>query len=263
MIDPMLSAVPRNRRRLGGPVVAPPTEASIPTVAPIDPAHASVVASAAAVVEAEEDSPAGLPVSEAQDQTPAKNGSGYGRRVVTGLAVMVVTAGALVIGYFALLGTSSVKGEVKAPTPTPTTTHTTVQKPQTLKANYFSLQYASTYMSQSSQNRDRQALEQFLLTANTFYDKEMAITIRNLPSGNVQDDASFKLRQVHSDEYQDTVVTTAVGPVHVMVKQAGGEQVAFVPKGGVLATIALTTTGPDDNLASEMKALLASFQWSR
>jgi hypothetical protein len=183
------------------------------------------------------------------------------KQVIFGLAILIVVAGVLVVAYFVFLGNSSVSGTVapkKAASERPET-----HKNLTLKANYFNLEYPDTYLTQTTQVRDKQALEQFLLTANTFYDKQMAITIRQLPSTDISDDGSYKLRISKPDKYKQQAMQSAAGPAQVFVNQESDEQTIFIQKGKLLATIALTSDGADDDLSNEVKGLLAGFRWTQ
>ncbi len=142
------------------------------------------------------------------------------------------------------------------------TTSTTLIRANTLqlKGDYFSLKYKNIYGKDDTTKVDPKAFEQHTLTADASYKKVMAIIIDPL-EGSLQEESSYNLRTHHAETYSLRTISGPAGPASVMTANDRGEQVIYFVKNGKVAILALTTTGPRDDLNPEVEKLVQSFEW--
>lgn len=107
-------------------------------------------------------------------------------------------------------------------------------------------------------------LELYRLSANTNFDKRLAVAVSRLPGGQLQQNSAYVLRSTATSDYASQEVTLADGSVAtVFTKMDNLERTAFIKKGERVAVLAFTTTGNLDNLEPEVDAVLQTFRWKQ
>lgn len=175
------------------------------------------------------------------------------RKILLSGAVILV----LGIAYVVFLNYTSDEGSI-------TTQYTSDQnqpKYQTLNGQKVTLQYNKQYAVRVLQPQSSNDVENYMLIADTVYDKRLAVSISQLPTGKLTDNSSYNLRFVHPELYTEHTEAVTAGSAMVFVNNQGGEQTAFIMHRGLVATLAFTTTGAEDQLTPEVNQLLASFRW--
>ena len=174
-------------------------------------------------------------------------------RVILGIVVVALLA----IIYIVVWGQSSAQGTI--------TTQYYTKENQTqyksLDGKTFSLQYDTRYAERILQPQNSNDIEDYMMVADTMYDKRLAISVARLPTGKLTDNSAYNLRFVHPELYQSKTQTIPAGSATVFTNTGGGEQDVFIVHKGMVASLAFTTTGANDNLTPEVAHTLSSFHW--
>jgi hypothetical protein len=108
---------------------------------------------------------------------------------------------------------------------------------------------------------DQQSLEQYNLGSKSNFRHMIAVDVRPL-NGVMSDDASYRIRQIHPEDYKQSVDVIGGEPVALMTKTNGQEVTLFWAHGGkYLLTVSLTTSDTRDNLQNWMKIIKTSLRW--
>jgi hypothetical protein len=134
--------------------------------------------------------------------------------------------------------------------------------PKTLDLNgrFITFKYSSMYQS-VKQDAGGISLENYYLTANTNYDKHLAVAVYSLRDTNLESFSPYNVRLVQPDLYKRAETVVAGNSVIIFTKSDGSEQTVFVTRGDKVASLSFTTTGTYDDLASEVAAILQTFSW--
>lgn len=125
---------------------------------------------------------------------------------------------------------------------------------------YISFTHLGTYGEHQINAQDLD-MELAMLTANTTYDKRLAVSVSRLSDGTLSSNSAYSLRSSQTGTYTSRQVATPGGTASVWVKNDNQEQTAFIQRNNTVATLAFTTTGNADDLNPEVAAVLASFRW--
>lgn len=131
---------------------------------------------------------------------------------------------------------------------------------QNYSGTYMTFSYPSMYKIHQLAAKDA-LLENAMLTADTNYDKRLAVSVSKQTDGGLGNNGAYLLRQSQPDTYTSSHIGVNGSPAIVWIKKDGLEQTVFIPHGDKVAMLAFTTTGNLDNLQPEVTALLASFRW--
>jgi hypothetical protein len=131
-----------------------------------------------------------------------------------------------------------------------------------LDGRYISLSYSGRYVASSEPPRDGY-VELHMLRASTTYNKQIAVSVAELPGGNADSNGQYLHRKKRTDLYQNRKVAVGDRMVDVWVKKDGSEQTAMMPKGELLATLSFTTANQNDNLTAEVDEILKSLRWKQ
>lgn len=176
---------------------------------------------------------------------------------IWGIVILTI---AIAVVAFAVFATSSVKGTIK-PADEGSLRKASGPPPGTVDGKYFKFDYQGGYTLRKNELQDRNAIEQHKLIASTAYEKAITATVKRLPNGDVTEDSAYKLRKTFPDQYTESQMSVKGQTVRVFTKFDGQEQDLFLSKDNLLTTIVLTTGSKEDNIKSEAKTLLDSFQW--
>jgi hypothetical protein len=125
---------------------------------------------------------------------------------------------------------------------------------------YMTFSYLSTYQNHKLDAKDPD-LDLAMLTADTNYDKRLAVSVSKLTGGGLDNNSAYLLRQSQPDTYTSSNISVNGSSAIVWIKKDGLERTVFIPHGDKVAMLAFTTTGNLDNLQPEVDALLASYRW--
>lgn len=133
---------------------------------------------------------------------------------------------------------------------------------KTYTGKYMSFVYPGTYRTEArpAQGVD---LEVAMLSADTNYDKRLAVSVSDLPGGLLDNNSAYKLRSTYTNLYASRALNTPGGAATVWVKRDNSEQTAFIQKGNRVAVLSFTTANTSEDLTAEVNALLGSFKWSQ
>ena len=129
-----------------------------------------------------------------------------------------------------------------------------------LNGRYFTFKYSSMYQL-VKQDAGGISLENYYLTANTNYEKHLAVAVYSLRDTNLESFSPYNVRVVQPNLYKRTENVVAGNPVIMFTKSDGSEQTVFVTRQDKVASLSFTTTGTYDDLASEVAAILQTFSW--
>ena len=87
--------------------------------------------------------------------------------------------------------------------------------------------------------------------------------VRREQIATLSDDASYRIRQLHPENYKATVYKTAAGSVDVMAKLDTREQTLFWLRDGKLMMVSVTRTDAKDKVAAFMKVIIDSGRWTK
>lgn len=137
---------------------------------------------------------------------------------------------------------------------------TSPEKYLSFNSKYIAFKYKSMY-SVLKQPASGQDLENYMFTADTTYSKQIAVSVEQLPGGNLNNNTAYAYRKVSTDLYTNKIVNVGGITANEWLKDDGSEVTAFIVKGDTVAVLAFTSQNPTDQLAAEANNLLASFQW--
>lgn len=174
--------------------------------------------------------------------------------IVSGLAAVVVASS---IGFSAWAVSDnkgmivSVKNDYK---------DATGPKILDLNGRYINFKYGSMYQS-VKQDAGGISLENYYLTANTNYEKHMAVAVYSLQDDNLESLSPYRGRLIQPELYKHSSSVVAGNPVIIFSKNDGSEQTVFITRADKVASLSFTTTGSYDDLTSEVAAILQTFSW--
>lgn len=87
--------------------------------------------------------------------------------------------------------------------------------------------------------------------------------VRPLESNQYQDDASYKFRMIHPDQYKVRLGTIMGENIAVMNKVDNTESTLFWAHEGKLITVSVVSTSPKDKVQELMAAIEAKLRWKR
>ncbi len=195
-----------------------------------------------------------------EENTPARTARTIRRRrLIT--ALIGITAGAILAGYVARTLAGSASGTVvtKHTASTSTPKHSSYYE---LDGDYLSFTYPDTFIARPNQEQGGATLQRNILYSNGAGILTLTVTVTSLPSGQLDDDPSYRMRTLHPETYALTPQT--VQSEHVVIAKGIGsfEEVAFWPHAGKLATIALSgSTASVTATEAVYSHLLQSVTW--
>ncbi len=125
------------------------------------------------------------------------------------------------------------------------------------------LSYPAIFDGLSQLKNDAQAVEQYNLSSKRDYSRGIAVSVRSLPSGNLNDDSSYRFRLNSTADYRETKEILGGEPIAVMNKLDRSEQTLFWAHGDKVLTLAITATNPRDDVSALMSAIKPTIRWRR
>ena len=106
-----------------------------------------------------------------------------------------------------------------------------------------------------------QEIEAYYLTADTNYEKHLAVSVVKLGPGALLGETSYTSRKLRTDLYSERDLTINGAIVIRYVKNDNTEQTAYVVNGNNLAVFSFTSNSQYDDVQAESIALLSSLTW--
>lgn len=131
---------------------------------------------------------------------------------------------------------------------------------KTFSSKYVSFKYYGYYEARKLPPSGQDP-EDYMLTANTDYDKRLAEEVSPMPSGGMANFSDYTYRRVTPQLYTGRSITVDGQAASEWIKNDGSEVTVFIPEKDYVVTLAFTTDSAEDQLQPEVSALLQTFQW--
>jgi hypothetical protein len=179
-----------------------------------------------------------------------------------GWLVMEITIGAA-IGFAIVFflkyvtgpaqGTIIYKARVEA-TPTP-------KPPNAFSGQYAAFQYPGVFDTVAIVKTGVAEVEEYNIGSTSNYRRTLAEAVRPLPSGNPEDDASYKLRTTKQEQYTMSTIKIQGDTVYLATRYDNQEQTLFWPHKGRLLVVAIVSSDNGDDVVEMMKLVTNSVRW--
>lgn len=149
-------------------------------------------------------------------------------------------------------------GAVSSPPPAP--------ELEQFDGTYVSFVHPASYVQQPPQSDNNHTLETHIFLAAGMMSKVLTLTVTNLPSGRLEDDASYYMRSLHPEIYRISMQTIAGDKVALAMDSRDNQESAFwvhkTPSGPELLTFTLTTASINSQATGdEYQKMLQSVTW--
>lgn len=131
-----------------------------------------------------------------------------------------------------------------------------------IKGLHISFSYPSAFKDAQPVRDKAAGLESYLLIGPGLTSSQIAVSVVNLPSGDLKDDSGYLWRfGVSKDYISPPAPTTVLGePAQIFVKKDGTERTLYWPHAGLLVIVSVTSsTGGDLN--GDLKTVQNSLRW--
>jgi hypothetical protein len=199
---------------------------------------------------------------EDTDEAPKRRGKGYWVAWSASMVAMGVMSGGLIVAVMKfvndpVVATGKVLSEAeKSAAPAPATAKTS-----RLAGLNIEFVYPGMFDQLAQVKSDPQVIEQYTLSTKTNFKHLLAVEVRPLASGGLDDDASYKVRKIHPGEYVETADRSGSENIAILTKADKSEQTLFWPHKGKLLTISLTSSDPKDDLPGIMGVIKSALRW--
>ena len=142
----------------------------------------------------------------------------------------------------------------------------TAQKPRApnlLSGLAIEFQYPGIFDTVGQVRTDVHATEQYNIGSKSDYGRMIAVSVRTLPSGNLEDDSSYRFRQIKTSEYTPITQKVAAEPVVLMTKVGKQEETLFWAHQGRELTVSITSANPKDDVVQIMKTITSTVRWRK
>ena len=134
------------------------------------------------------------------------------------------------------------------------------------EGKYLTFAYPNTFVVQPQRKDDTNNLETNTFIASGMMSKILTVTVTNLPSGKLEDDASYYMRSLNPQTYQMKPLTIQNEKVVVALNTKDSQQAAFwvhkSASGNRLLTFAVSSVSINSQAtAQEYQTMLESIRW--
>ena len=139
--------------------------------------------------------------------------------------------------------------------------------PESFMGKYVSFMYGNKYALKSHEISENSAdiiLETAYFSESLAISKKINLTIRNLPSRNLEDVPDYKMREMDTKRYRKETFSEGKinGESFVPADDSQFEKTFFIQHDDLLAIIVITASAlPDDALNKEANAIAKSLEW--
>ncbi len=203
------------------------------------------------------------PPAEAELVTSQPRRSKWRRiRWFGGLVVVGTVFGLVIVGLLRLAD-GPVTAKAIPPKPSANPGVGSVAGVNTFSGAHVNFSYPDKFDSVSQLSDTASSLEQYILSSKTNVSHHIAVNVRVLPSGLLDDDPSYKFRTLGTSGYQALPDKLMGEPVVTMVKQDKTERTLFWAHRGKLLTIAVVSTDPHDDMAGILDGITKTLRWKQ
>lgn len=179
-------------------------------------------------------------------------------------AVVILMLVGIVLGSVRYFSTPA--AGVLLPTQMPEAKPAVTAQPQLIKVTgkKVSFSYQDSFKPVATNKLTVGEIEKFTYSKLSLPNANLSITVRSLPSEQLADEGTYKLRQSQPEAYTQSTVTTGSTTFTVMsAKNNGFQKVAYVVHNGQVVIISLSSsTDPSDKTLNDaLQATLDSWQW--
>ncbi len=135
--------------------------------------------------------------------------------------------------------------------------------PNKLSGLKIEFEYPTAFDTVSQVKNDPLAVEQYNISSQKSYERSITVNVRPLPSGQLDEDSSYRFRALNTAEYRPKVEQVSGTPAVVMAKMGDGEQTLFWPSQGHVVTISVTSSHPQDDVVAIMNTVRSTLRWRR
>jgi hypothetical protein len=193
---------------------------------------------------------------------PAKKKRSWGGRIAWLGAMIGMGA---VLGLVIALGLKFVDGPVSSKMQTNLkaleATPTPLAASSVLSGINFEFAYPGVFDQVGNVKNDASSLEQYNISSKRQYSRLIAVNVRPLASGKLDDDSSYKFRLINPKDYRSSNDSVGSESVGLMTKNDSTEQTLFWPHKGKILTISIASIDPKDNVISYMNMIKPSLRW--
>jgi len=139
--------------------------------------------------------------------------------------------------------------------------------PGSFLGKYVSFMYPNGYVEKSHEVADSDSaviLETVYVSQTSATSKKIALTVRSLPSGNLEDDPDYQMRELNPKKYkkESFAAGQVSGQSFVPADDGQFEKTFFIKHEGLLAIIAVTAPAmPDQTRNDEADGIAKSLEW--
>lgn len=128
-----------------------------------------------------------------------------------------------------------------------------------LTGKQFSMEYYDDYVAKQA---DLHAgLDQYFFIEDGLITKHLAVAVAKLNGHGLTEEPAYQMRSLTPQTYKLDTRAINSQAVPVMERLDNTEQVAFIVRGDLLGTIALTTGNPADPPKDELNHMISSWAW--
>lgn len=159
------------------------------------------------------------------------------------------------------------QGVIKPPVPDIQAVQKAEDVPEAFTGKYVSFMYSQKYALKSHDVAKEDGaiiLEQAYLSELSAISKKIGLTVRSLPSHNLEDNPDYKMREITTKRYkrEDFSEGNVKGVSFVPADDGQFEKTFFVTHGDFLAIISMTAPAfPSEDLNKEADAIAKSLTW--
>lgn len=139
----------------------------------------------------------------------------------------------------------------------------TPDKPNLLAGLEIELKYPPEFDTVGRVKNDPNASEQYNIGSSADYSRQISVSVRLLPSGNLDDESSYRLRQIKKSEYDPSSMKINSESVAVMTRADHTEQTMFWVHGTKEVVVSITSNNPKDDVKTFMKVVTDSIRWRK
>lgn len=178
------------------------------------------------------------------------------------MVTMGVVLGLVIVGILKFVNdpaeavTKSLAKEQASTSPTP-------YKPPTnlLGGVNVNLSYPGVFDQINQAKNSAHALEQYMLSSKGNYRHTIGVEVNPLPAGGLSEDADYRVRLLHAQDYHEAQEHMGDDLVSVMTKVDKSEQTMFWVHGDKVLSVAITSTDPHDDIPAFLATIKASVRW--
>ncbi len=134
-------------------------------------------------------------------------------------------------------------------------------KPSELAGLYVLLMYPSVFDKVGQIKNDAHSIEQYNIGSSKDYSRMIAVSVRALDSGKLNDDSGYRFRTLNPTDYVPRTEKIGTEPAVIMAKSDKLEQTLFWAHNKYVVSVSITSNNPRDDLVAYMKQITSTLRW--